>query len=162
MSQRLERLSDNLRAEISSILQRDMKDPRVRLATVSEVRVSRDLSHAQVLVSVLGSDEDREKCIETLVSARGFVRSRLAEKVRLRTVPELHFELDRGAEHSERINAILDGLTDRESTATYAANAGENADEKRHSPQTDREIGAKNDGAEADDPPTGDRPGDDD
>ena len=110
MSQRQKRVADSLRAEIATILQREMKDPRVQLATISDLEVSRDLSHAQVRVSVLGSDEDREQCIETLVRARGFVRSRLAGRVRLRTVPELHFELDRGAEHSERINSILAGL----------------------------------------------------
>lgn len=112
MSQRLQRVADTLRAEIATILQREMKDPRVRLATISDLQVTRDLSHAQVKVSVLGSEEDREECIQTLVRARGFVRSRLAGRVRLRTVPELHFELDRGAEHSERINAILESLHD--------------------------------------------------
>ncbi|MCG8463115.1 MAG: 30S ribosome-binding factor RbfA [Holophagales bacterium] len=107
MSQRLERLADSLRAEIASILQREMKDPRVQLATVSAVRVSRDLSHATVLVSVLGNEEVRGEAIETLKRARGFVRSRLASRVRTRTVPELHFELDRGAEHSQHMSELL-------------------------------------------------------
>lgn len=110
MSQRQKRLADLIRAALSDILQRGLKDPRVRLATVSDLEVSRDLSHARVRVSVLGSDEDREQCMRGLRSARGFIRSQLASSVRLRTVPELHFELDRGAEHSEHIHAILEEL----------------------------------------------------
>ena len=110
MSQRSQRVAETLRAEIAEVVRR-MKDPRVRLASVSEVRPTRDLSHAKVLISVLGDDEDaRREAVEVLVKARGFVRSQIAAKVRLRTVPELHFELDRGAEHSQRINEILESL----------------------------------------------------
>lgn len=111
MSQRRERVAETLRAELASILRFEMKDPRLQLATVSEVRPTRDLSHAQVLVSVLGDDDEaREEAIEVLHRARGFVRSKLAGRVRLRTVPELHFELDRGAEHSQRISSLLDEI----------------------------------------------------
>ena len=110
MSQRQQRLADLLRHELAVILQSGMKDPRVRLATVSEMVVSRDLRHARVRVSVLGSDEDRRHCLEALERARGFIRTQLARRVRLRTVPDLHFELDRGAEHSQHIHALLEEL----------------------------------------------------
>ena len=110
MSERTERVGDMMRAELSGILLREMKDPRVRLATVSEVRVSRDLAHAKVIVSVLGSDEERDDCIATLRRAAGFLRSALARHTRLRTTPELHFELDRGPEYAQRIDEILEGL----------------------------------------------------
>ena len=111
MNQRSQRVAETLRAEIANVIRRQMKDPRVQLATVSEVRPTRDLSHAKVLVSVLGDDDKaRQEAVEVLVKARGFVRSQIASRVRLRTVPELHFELDRGAEHSQRINEILESL----------------------------------------------------
>ncbi len=110
MSERTERVGDMMRAELSAILLREMKDPRVRLATVSEVRVTRDLAHAKVLVSVLGSDAERDACIATLQRAAGFLRSALAKHTRLRTTPELHFELDRGPEYSQRIEEILESL----------------------------------------------------
>ena len=74
--------------------------------------MSRDLSHATVRVSVLGSDDERRRCVEALVHAKGFIRSLLARRVRLRTVPELKFELDRGAEHSLKISEILESLHD--------------------------------------------------
>ncbi len=115
MSQRTDRVGDLLRAELASIIQREMRDPRVSLTTVSRVSVSRDLSHAEVQVSVLGEEENRRSCLEALERAKGFLRSKLARRVRLRVVPELVFKLDRGAEHSQRISEILEEL-DVEST----------------------------------------------
>ena len=114
MSIRQERVEELLRHELAAILQNEMRDPRVRLATVSHLKVTRDLSHAEVGVSVLGDDADREACVAVLQRAKGFVRSALARRVHLRSIPELHFRLDRGAEHSERIREILEGLNDEE------------------------------------------------
>lgn len=112
MNLRPERVADLVRAELATILRREMKDPRVGLASISDVVVSRDLKHARVRVSVLGEEETREEAVETLRGAKGFLRSLLARRLRLRTVPDLRFELDRGAEHSQRINEILEGLHD--------------------------------------------------
>ncbi len=115
MSQRTDRVGDLLRAELATIIQREMRDPRVGLTTVSGVTVSRDLGHAEVRISVLGTDENRQESLEALDRAKGFIRSALARRVRLRVVPELVFKLDRGAEHSQRISEILEEL-DVEST----------------------------------------------
>ncbi|MEM1204743.1 MAG: 30S ribosome-binding factor RbfA [Acidobacteriota bacterium] len=115
MSQRSDRVSDMLRSELSNILMHEMKDPRVRLATVSRIEVSRDLSHAQVYISVLGEDEEsRQECLRTLERAKGFLRSTLGRRVRLRTVPALELHLDRGAEHSMMISELLVNLDDGE------------------------------------------------
>lgn len=111
---RRDRIDELLRSAISRVLTSELKDPRVKLATVTSVQSTGDLSQARVLISVLGSDEDRATCIEALRGAKGFVRSQLASRLRLRTVPELRFELDRGAEHSQRISEILEGLHDSE------------------------------------------------
>lgn len=110
MSQRTQRIADQLRAELTQLLMREVRDPRVRLATVSHVEVSADLSHALVRVSALGDEAQRVAVIEGLDRARGFLRRELAHRLSLRTTPELRFVLDRGAEHSERINEILAGL----------------------------------------------------
>lgn len=112
MSQRQQRVGDLLRNELAAILQREMKDPRVGLATVSGVDVSRDLSHATVRISVLGEEDERLASIRTLDGAKGYIRSLLARRVRLRTVPELVFKLDRGAEHSQKISDLLESLHD--------------------------------------------------
>ncbi|MCP4659731.1 MAG: 30S ribosome-binding factor RbfA [bacterium] len=110
MSQRTEKVGDLLRSELARIIQREVRDPRVGLATVAGVEVSGDLSHAEVRISVLGDDETRAASILALQSAKGFIRTCLARSVRLRTVPELAFKLDRGAEHSQRISDILESL----------------------------------------------------
>ncbi len=112
MRSRGARVEDLLRSELARILQRELKDPRVGLATVSYLRLSADLSHAEVGVSVLGDEEERSTSVEALARARGFIRTRLARSVRLRRVPELVFKLDRGAEHSQRISDILERLHD--------------------------------------------------
>lgn len=110
MSQRTDRVADLLRAELAAIIQREVRDPRVHLTTVTGLTVSRDLSHAEVRISALGSDEERQASLEALIRAKGYIRRLLAQRVRLRTVPELAFELDRGAEHSQRISEILEDL----------------------------------------------------
>ncbi len=112
MKGRNARVEDLLKTELARILQHEVRDPRLGLATVATVRVSADLAHAEVGVSVLGSDEERLASVEMLKKARGFVRSRLAASVRLRRVPELVFTLDRGAEHSQKISDILETLDD--------------------------------------------------
>lgn len=117
MSQRQERVADLLRRELSEIIRRDVRDPRVGLVTVSDLSVGRDLGHAKVRVSVLGEDEERQEAIEALSRAKGFIRSLLARRVSLRTVPELSFHLDRGAEHSQRINELLESLHDDDSSS---------------------------------------------
>lgn len=118
MSQRTDRVGDMLRAELAELLAREVNDPRARGAVVTLVDPSADLRSARVLVSVLGTDEERGEAVEALRGAAGFLRSRLARKVRLKNVPELRFQLDRGAEHSQRISDLLESLhvDDDEST----------------------------------------------
>lgn len=110
MSQRTERVGDQLRRELSVLIQREMRDPRVELVTVTRVEVSSDFSHASVHVSALGSEDARAQALEGLESARGFLRRELARRLSLRVTPELRFFLDRGAEHSQNISALLDRL----------------------------------------------------
>lgn len=119
MSRRSERLNEVLRNEIGGVVRTEVRDPRVGLASVTSVDVTHDLSHAVVRVSVLGDDDAREASIEALRNAKGFIRSVLARRLRdLRTVPELKFELDRGAEHSQRISDLLESLNDDDEQRT--------------------------------------------
>lgn len=115
MSRRLDRIEDLLRAEIAAILRTGVRDPRVGMASVVRVDVTGDLRHARIMTSVLGSEKDREGTIEALQHARGFIRSQLALRIRrLRVTPELTFVLDRGAEHSQKIEQLLETLNDRD------------------------------------------------
>lgn len=112
MTRRSDRVGDLLRAELADLVIRELADPRVRGATVSRVEVSPDLRHADVGVSVLGDETERLEAVEVLQGARGFLRSRLARKVRLKNVPDLKFQLDRGPEQSQRISDLLESLHD--------------------------------------------------
>jgi ribosome-binding factor A len=109
-SRRPEQVGETLRQVITDALVREVRDPRVGFVTVTAVLVTNELSHARVLVSVPGEDADKERALEGLKSAAGFLRSRAARALTTRTVPELHFELDKGLEHAARINQLLDTI----------------------------------------------------
>jgi ribosome-binding factor A len=117
MSRRTDRVSDVLRAELSDLLLREVHDPRVKLASITEVDVTTDLRRAIVKVSVLGDDQQRQEAIEGLRNARGFLRTELSHRLRTRVTPELVFELDRGAEHSQKISDLLESLHGRDESS---------------------------------------------
>jgi ribosome-binding factor A len=107
-SRRPDQVAETVRQVITDALVRgDVRDPRVGLVTVTDVRVTNDLGHARILVAVPGEESERQRALEGLRSAAGFLRSRAARTLNTRTVPELHFELDRGLEHAARIDALL-------------------------------------------------------
>jgi len=96
-----------IREELSGILQREMKDPRLGFVSVLRVELSPDMSFARVYVSVYGSQEEQQKTMEALEHASGFIRRQLAPRLTLRTIPRLRFILDRSMEHAENISRIL-------------------------------------------------------
>ena len=110
MSRRTDRVSDMLRKELAEILLREVSDPRASLASITSVSVSPDLRHARVAVSVLGSEEHRSDAVRALQHAAGYVRRLLGRRLDLRVTPELVFELDHGAEYSQQISDLLEGL----------------------------------------------------
>jgi ribosome-binding factor A len=107
-SHRVERVAAQLRQEISEIIIRDLKDPRVGMATITEVKVSPDLRNATVKVSVVGDAEGRQAAIDGLDHAKGFIRRELGTRLsNLRFAPELRFQLDEGVEYSVRVSQLL-------------------------------------------------------
>jgi ribosome-binding factor A len=109
-SHRPERVSELIRQAIGEFLTGDVRDPRIGFVTVIGVEVSPDLSHANVRVSVMGTEEEKAQSLEGLASAARYLRAQLAKDLRLRTSPELHFHLDRGIEHAHRIDQVLKEL----------------------------------------------------
>ena len=109
-SRRPEQMAETLRQVITEALAREIRDPRVGFVTITGVLVTNDLSHARVMVSVPGEETEKARALEGLQSAAGFLRSRAARALTTRTVPELHFELDRGLEHAARINELLNTI----------------------------------------------------
>jgi ribosome-binding factor A len=108
---RRERVAEQLREEISALMLRDMKDPRIKLASITRVSVSADLREARVMVSALGNDEERQSVVEAMRHAEGFLRTQLGARLEnLRSIPRLHFELDESVAYSIRINTVLRGI----------------------------------------------------
>lgn len=117
MTRRTDRVSDLLRAELSDLILREIKDPRIKLVSLTGVEVTSDLRRAVVRVSALGDDAQREAAVEALRHARGFLRTELSHRLRTRVTPELVFELDRGAEHSQKISDLLESLNGRDESS---------------------------------------------
>ena len=109
-SRRPEQVAETVRQVVADALVSEVRDPRVGFVTVTQVRVTNDLSHATIMVSVMGEEAEKLRALEGLGSAAGFLRAKLTRALTTRGVPELHFELDRGLEHAARINALLADL----------------------------------------------------
>jgi ribosome-binding factor A len=109
-SRRPEQVAGTIRQVITDALTREIRDPRVGFVTVTGVLVTNDLSHARVMVSVPGDEGEKARALQGLQSAAGFLRSRAARALTTRTVPELHFELDKGVEHAARIEELLESI----------------------------------------------------
>lgn len=107
MQYRSDRLAHELRNELSSIIAREVKDPRVGFATVTNVRVSPDLRHARVFVSVFGSPEEQKETFAALYRAGGFIRRQLGGRLRLRHIPDLQFEQDDSMEYGAKMDHLL-------------------------------------------------------
>jgi ribosome-binding factor A len=109
---RLDRVNQLVKEEISTLLQRELKDPRLGFVTVTEVETSKDLRLAKVFVSVLGDERQWAASLAALVSARGFVRNWLRQHLDLRVTPEIDFRPDRSMEHAAKIQSLLQQVRD--------------------------------------------------
>jgi len=112
VSTRTERLSDLVRDEISRLLLREIKDPRIGFVTITGVAVSPDLRHARVFVSVLGEEATREASLLALRSASGFIQRALFRNLRLKHSPAVTFHFDDSMERGERIERVLRQIRD--------------------------------------------------
>src|ERR1700716_1489199 len=115
---RVERVAAQLREEISQIIIRDLKDPRIGMATITDVKLSPDLRNAIVKVSVVGDADGRQAAIHGLEHAKGFIRRELGARLsNLRFAPDLHFQLDEGVAYSVRMSQLLREVQQGESNA---------------------------------------------
>ncbi len=105
---RTRRINEQLRRELNELLRHVVKDPRVEKASVTEVAVVRDLSHAKVYVSSLDLENGPGPAVEALNRARGLLRRELGRSLRLRTIPELQFMADEALERGARLSALID------------------------------------------------------
>lgn len=100
------RVADLIQHELAILIQREVKDPRVGMVTVNDVKVSRDLAYADVYFTMLGQD-DRDAAVAALSQASGFLRSQLAKVLTARTTPKLRFHYDATVENGERISRAI-------------------------------------------------------
>jgi ribosome-binding factor A len=107
VSRRPDRLSGEIREELSRLISRSLKDPRLGFVTVTRVELSTDLRHARVFVSVLGSEQERKESMKALHSAAGFLRREIGHRIRMRRVPELDIRYDQGLDNTQRVADLL-------------------------------------------------------
>ncbi|WCK52853.1 30S ribosome-binding factor RbfA [Aneurinibacillus sp. Ricciae_BoGa-3] len=104
---RTNRVGEQIKKELSQIIQREIKDPRVGFVTVTGVEVSGDLSQAKVFISIFGDEEKQADSLKALEKAKGFMRTEIGRRVRLRHTPELIFKVDESVEYGHRIETLL-------------------------------------------------------
>ncbi len=107
MKQRTNRVGEQMKKELSDIIGRKMKDPRVGFVTVTGVDVSGDLSLAKVYITTLGNEEERKNTLIGLEKAAGFLRSEIGKRIQLRITPELSFEFDDSIAYGSHIEELL-------------------------------------------------------
>ena len=106
-SRRQDRVAALIQRELSEIIQRSVKDPRVAFCTVTQAEVSPDLKYVDVKVSVIGDEAQKDKTLAGLKSAAGFLRREIGNRLTLRYSPELRFAIDESAEYLFRIDGLL-------------------------------------------------------
>lgn len=104
---RVGRVGEQIKKEISSLIQTELKDPRIGFITVTGVDVTGDLSLARIYLSILGNEEQKEASLHTLGRAKGFLRTELGRRMRLRHTPEIEFRFDSSIQYGSHIEALL-------------------------------------------------------
>ena len=111
--ERIKRVEEQVVRELAEILDRDIKDPRIGMVTVSDARVSRDLRKADIYISRLGENEEEDReCMEGLNQARGYIRRLLGERVVLKYLPDLTFHLDTGPRKAMEMEKLFKQIHD--------------------------------------------------
>jgi ribosome-binding factor A len=104
---RMRRVNESIKEILGDAITTELKDPRIGFVTVTEVDTSPDLRAARVYVSVLGTEEDRERSLAGLRSSHGFLQGKIASAMRMKRTPTLTFEYDESAERGDRISRLL-------------------------------------------------------
>lgn len=144
---RQERLGDYLRRELAGLIQRELRDPRLGMVSITAVRVSRDMAHAQVFVTLLegDSEEEAKPGVEVLNGAAGFLRSALARDATMRTVPRLRFRFDSSIGRARDLEALI--------VRAKAADARHHAEGRAPAPRASAPRDSAFDNAQADNTP---------
>ncbi|NLP14009.1 MAG: 30S ribosome-binding factor RbfA [Clostridium sp.] len=106
---RIARISEEIKREMSNIIQNELKDPRLStIISITHLNVTKDLRYAKVFVSIMGTEEEKNSSLEGLRSAAGFIRREIGHRIQLRYTPEIQFELDNSIERGAYITKLID------------------------------------------------------
>jgi len=120
MGHRIERVNRLIRQEISELLRRQVKDPRLgNFVAVTDVSTSPDLRYAKIFVSRIGSKEEKQETLSVLAAASGFFRNELAKRLRLRHIPELSFQWDDSIERGDYLLQLIDEVSSDSNIEQY-------------------------------------------
>lgn len=114
MAHRINRVGEQMKKELGEIISRKIKDPRIGFVTVTDVQVTGDLQQAKVFISVLGDDAQKENTLKGLAKAKGFIRTEIGQRIRLRKTPEIIFEFDESIDYGNRIESLLTKIQSEE------------------------------------------------
>lgn len=140
---RTDRVADQLQKELAVLIQREVKDPRLGMVTVSGVEVSRDLGYADVHVTLLGEDtpERIKENLKVLKQAAGFLRGQVAKRIKLRHVPELRFHYDESVVRGQRLSSLI-----QEAVASDRSRSSETSGDEGGAPGDDASGDVGSDG----------------
>jgi len=114
---RNERIAEEIKKVTSQIINNELKDPRIDgLISVTKVEVTRDLRHATIFISLYGDKAKKDTTFEVIQNAKGFIRYELANKIRIRYIPEISIKLDESIEYGIHINKLLEELKNQNTT----------------------------------------------
>jgi len=115
MNLRAYRVGEQMKKELSDIIGRKIKDPRIGFVTVTDVELTGDLQQAKVFITVLGDEKQKNDTMKALAKAKGFIRSEIGQRIRLRKTPDLIFEFDESIDYGNRIEKLLKEIGSEES-----------------------------------------------
>src|SRR5690625_2378805 len=109
---RANRVAEQMKKELGDILSRKVKDPRIGFVTVTDVQVTGDLQQAKIFISVFGSENEKQETLIGLANSKGFIRSEIGRRIRLRKTPEISFEVDEAIEYGNKIEKLIRDLNE--------------------------------------------------
>ncbi len=125
------RLGELLKEEISDILRREVKDPRIGFVSITDVEVSGDLRHAKIFVSVMGSEQEKQETMNGLQEATGFIRCLVGERITIYHTPELKFRYDDSIEHGIHISQVIKEAREEDKQAIKERNQEDSSRERK-------------------------------
>ncbi|CAM3074699.1 30S ribosome-binding factor RbfA [Filibacter tadaridae] len=114
MTMRANRVAEQMKKELGDIIRNKVKDPRIGFVTVTDVEVTGDLQQATIYISVLGKDSEKEDSLKGLMKAKGFIRTEIGQRIKLRKTPEIEFTFDESVAYGTRIESLLKQVKDEE------------------------------------------------